>query len=178
MLAAFVTSTMAIAAPMSGLMDASKLQDEKVTDSSGKKIGEVKEVLIDPEIGTIRYIVVQMDKEMNLEDRKIAVPWSAFDLTQSNENRPELSLNATKEKLETAPSYGGGDAARLYSEQASAPIYEYWSVVWFPTPRIATGMERENPGSTAQGVSQAGPTPPSTETPTDPPSEIAASPTP
>ncbi len=95
MLAAFVTSTMAIAAPMSGLMDASKLQDEKVTDSSGKKIGEVKEVLIDPEIGTIRYMIVQMDEEMNLENRKIAVPWSAFDLTLSNENRPELSLNAT-----------------------------------------------------------------------------------
>ena len=119
------------------LVDASKLDGRDVYDFHGQKLGHLDQVLIDPQSGQVRYGVLEVDKTWSLNDPKIAVPWGSFAVKPGDNNAVNLSLDATKEKLENAPKFKAGDANRLFSKEASAPVYSYWSIYWFDEPMPA-----------------------------------------
>ncbi len=120
------------------LIDASKLDGTAVYDFHGTKLGDIQQVLIDPQSGRIRYGVVEVDKTWNWNDPQIAVPWGAFVVKKGDDKKPKLSIDATKDKLEKAPKYKVGDADRLFEKQASAPVYSYWSIYWWDEPMPAS----------------------------------------
>jgi sporulation protein YlmC with PRC-barrel domain len=122
------------AADKGPLLNAAKLDGTKVFDSQGKQIGKLDDVLVEPASGIIRYGVVQVDKTWNLNDPEIAVPWTAFTVNKPGDIDMSFSLDATKEKLESAPRYKDSDADRIFSRDASKPIYDYWSIYWFEMP--------------------------------------------
>ncbi len=114
------------------LIDAAKLDGKQVKNLQGQDLGTVKQLLIDPQSGRIRFAVIQVDKAMNLESSEIAVPFHALQISgKPDDANFHLALDATKEKLQNAPKTKVGEADRLYTKESSGPIYDYWAIVWF-----------------------------------------------
>lgn len=137
------------------LVDASKLDDLSVSDKAGNDLGEIEEVLIDPASGQVRYAVLEVDKAWQFNDPKIAVPWGSFEVTRGSDEKVRLTLDATKDKLTKAPRYKVGDANRLFSKEASQPIYSYWSIYWFDTADRGAGATSGPSASPSPGMSPA-----------------------
>lgn len=118
------------------LVDASKLEGTEVYDFHGHKLGDLQQVLIDPQTGRIRYGVMEVAKDWSWTDPQVAIPWDSFAIKRGDDKKVALSIDATKEKLEKAPKFKAGDADRLFSKEASQPIYSYWSIYWFEEPAV------------------------------------------
>jgi sporulation protein YlmC with PRC-barrel domain len=121
------------------LVDAGKLDGRDVKNLQGQDLGKIKQVLIDPQSGRVRYGVLQVDKAWSLNNPEIAVPFGAFKITRTANNDFTIQLDATKEKLEKAPQHKIGEADRLFSVEASQPLYTYWSIMWLDDPSANSG---------------------------------------
>ena len=144
------------------LVDASKLEGTEVYDYHGHKLGDLQQVLIDPQTGRIRYGVMEVAKDWSWTDPQVAIPWDSFAVKRGDDKKVALSIDATKEKLEKAPKFKAGDADRLFSKEASQPIYSYWSIYWFEEPTATTQSKEDSTGST-KTVDQPGTSPTSNE---------------
>lgn len=149
-----ISSTAALAVPDNNqnanskwLVDASKLEGTEVWDFHGNKLGGLQQVLIDPQTGRIRYGVMEVDKAWNWSDPQVAIPWDSFAVKRGDDMKTVLSIDATKEKLQNAPKFQTGDADRLFSKEASQPIYSYWSVYWFDEPAATTTSSTDAPAA-------------------------------
>ena len=147
-----------------GYIDVSRLNGMAVWDFHGKKIGDIQQVLLDTKSGRARFAVVQVDKEWSLDNPEIAVPWGSMHVKWTDE-KPVVSMDATKEKLMGAPGYKLGDADRLYTKEASEPIYSYWSIVWHEDP-ITPDPSNTTNKSDREGTSTNSTTPTAPNTPT------------
>lgn len=114
-----------------GLIDISNILDKSVKGLNGDNLGDIDQLLVDPNTGRIRYAVIEVDKAWNWNEPKVAVPFQALQVTHKGNNNVQFTLDATKEKLEKAPKFRVGDAERLYSREASQPIYSYWAILWY-----------------------------------------------
>src|SRR5512132_2622078 len=66
----------------SGVLKASNLIGKRVQSTEGKKLGEVKDLVINPDDGDIQYVVLDFGGFLGLGDKYFAVPWDALQLTQ------------------------------------------------------------------------------------------------
>lgn len=138
-----------------GLLDATGLDGTDVWDFHGKKIGDLKHILVDPHSGRARYAVIEVDKAWELIDPEVAVPWGAFRFARKDDKSLEVALDSTKERLAGAPRYKAGDKDRIFNRDGGETIYSYWRIQWY-----------DDPATTAPGTT----TPPTSTTPstTDP----------
>jgi sporulation protein YlmC with PRC-barrel domain/osmotically-inducible protein OsmY len=79
---------------MGAQVRASSLVGQKVVDSSGKRIGKVRDALIDLQTGRLAFLVI------DTKGRQIAVPGD-----QCRSQGTELSLNIASDRLMTAPAF-------------------------------------------------------------------------
>lgn len=143
------------------LIGASKLDGKKVVNLQGEELGDLQQLLIDPQTGRVRYAVIEINKLWKINDPEVAVPFGALKITgKPNDANFKITLDATKDKLSNAPKHKIGEADRLFSKEASQPIYTYWSIYWFEDPKPGkTGKtsgdktESGKPGSTGSGTS-------------------------
>ena len=75
-----------------------------VKDQLGRDLGDVDELLFDPESRKVRYIVLDLDdNELDLEDRKVLIP---IGLAQLHEDDDDVILpDVTVEQLSALPEY-------------------------------------------------------------------------
>lgn len=139
------------------LVDASKLEGTAVWDFHGNKLGDLQEVLIDPQTGRIRYGVMEVDKSWSWSDPQIAIPWDSFAVKRGDDKKAVLSIDATKEKLEKAPKFKAGDADRLFSKESSQPIYSYWSVFWYEEPSASMKSNTDSSATPSSTTTQEEP---------------------
>ena len=115
-------------------MPASEIKGTHVKNLQNEDLGEIEEVLLDPNTGQVKFAVLEVGGFLGLGSTKVAVPWSAFQLTQEG-NKPRWVLDADKEKLKNAPKVEGRNYQRLYTKSEAEPIFVYWKVSWVePTP--------------------------------------------
>lgn len=139
------------------LVDASKLEGTAVWDFHGNKLGDLQEVLIDPQTGRIRYGVMEVDKSWSWSDPQIAIPWDSFAVKRGDDKKAVLSIDATKEKLEKAPKFKAGDADRLFSKESSQPIYSYWSVFWYEEPAASMKSNSDSSATNSSATTKEEP---------------------
>jgi len=111
------------------LLSAAEIQGAAVTNLEEESIGEIDEVLIEPDSGQIRFAVVSVGRFLAMGSTRVAVPWTALKI-ERQEGEIRILLNATKERLEKAPRVEGKSYERLYPADISQPIYVYWDVDW------------------------------------------------
>ena len=128
------------------LIDASTLDGKKVTNPQGEDLANISQLLVDPQSGQVRYAVLELNKLWKINDPEVAVPFGALKITgKPSDANFKVTLDATKEKLSNAPKHKIGEADRLYTKDASAPIYSYWSIVWFePVPASTPAKSGDN----------------------------------
>lgn len=82
------------------LVPASKVVGADVFNTTGIKIGEIKDVLMHPNTGKIAYATLAIGDYVGKGDKLTNVPWNA--IRQSKKDTPGFVVNVDKTKLSTA----------------------------------------------------------------------------
>jgi sporulation protein YlmC with PRC-barrel domain len=77
--------------------------DEDVYDNQENKIGDVNDILLDPD-GRVSAVIVGVGGFLGVGEKDVAVPFKALKVAEKNGER-YLVMNTTKEALQSAPGY-------------------------------------------------------------------------
>ncbi len=84
------------------VLSATTILSDKVVDPAGEELGEMKELMIDLDLGRIAYAVLSFGGILGMGKKLIAIPWEALTL---DTDRHVFILAAEKELLERAPAF-------------------------------------------------------------------------
>lgn len=87
---------------MGRYLTASSLEGDKVVNSLGEHLGEIKEIMLDLESGKIDYIVVEFGGFLGLGVKYFAIPFRLLKLDAANRR---FVFDQTREVLEKAPGF-------------------------------------------------------------------------
>jgi hypothetical protein len=121
------------------LLAASEIDGATVINFQNQEIGDIDELLVEPETGQVRFAIVSVGGFLGLGSTKVAVPWRAFQIATAR-GTTKYMLDATKERLEKAPRLEGKNYERLYPLDSAEPVFGYWDVEWIESPHAAGAM--------------------------------------
>lgn len=107
----------------SGVLKASEVVGMNVQGTDGKKLGDIKDLVIDPEDGGVQYAVLDFGGFAGIGDKYFAVPWEALQLDKTNK---KLSLDIHKKDLKDAPGFDKTNWPDLNLQQVV--IYEFYEI--------------------------------------------------
>src|ERR1700758_3097562 len=102
---------------------AKKVLGTNVKDPTGKKIGEVEDVVLDKESNNIMFAVVGFGGFLGVAEKYHPIPWSALEF-DADENA--YVVNYTKEQLEGAPAASLDELTRGDGQQFRERTYTYY----------------------------------------------------
>ena len=141
---------------------ASKLIGREVTSSSGERVGQIEDILLNPASGRIDFAVIAMSgsyaganntgaNTTASEQRLVPVPWSLLKPRQTGqaagEEQRTLTLNVEPSKLNDAPSISGNDWSSLRESGWRERVYSHYGL----TAGEASGGA-ESPSGTTKGA--------------------------
>jgi sporulation protein YlmC with PRC-barrel domain len=77
---------------------------QNVYDQNNNKIGEVMDVLLDKS-GKVTSLILGVGGFLGAGEKDVAVPFDAVKVTNNNNNKWYLVMNATKDELKSAPGF-------------------------------------------------------------------------
>ena len=104
---------------------AKKVLGTKVEDRSGKKIGEVEDVILEKEDNTILFAVVSFGGFLGIAEKYHPVPWASLDY---DEQRNSYVVDFTKEQLQAAPSGSVEELTKNDGRNFRERAYDYYKV--------------------------------------------------
>jgi sporulation protein YlmC with PRC-barrel domain len=124
-LVSFLQTEVAQAKDKSGVLKASQLIGMKVEGSDGKKLGDIKDLVVDRDDGSIDYAVLDFGGLVGIGDKYFAVPWPALRFAQDNK---KLLIDVSKKDLKDAPGFDKKNWPDLSDREQVIVIYEYYGV--------------------------------------------------
>lgn len=120
-------------APRTNVLSASTLMGDKVVNPQGEHLGEIKELMIDPQTGHVGYAVLSFGGFLGMGDKLFAVPFRALELKSE---RKEFVLNVPKDKLKTAPGFNKNEWPKSADRQWGTEIHTFYGLTpyWEATP--------------------------------------------
>ena len=112
------------------LFDSSVIENTKVTDKDGKHLGKLERLLIDSLTGRVRFVIIEVDKEWSLNNPEVIIPWSTLQIAPQGDKNYTVRIDATRDKLMSAPNFDKALVQQLTTREAGQPIYAYWGVTW------------------------------------------------
>ena len=120
-------------------MKASNIIGTNVVNPDGDKLGDVKEIVIDPRTGRVAYAVVSFGGFLGMGTKLFAIPFSAlkYNVTKSefanNEYiipsehiQSEYVLDISKERLEKAPGFDIDHWPLMSDEKWHRDMHRYY----------------------------------------------------
>jgi len=92
---------MATATGHTSAIRAKKVLGTTVKDTSGRKIGEIEDVVLDKQSNSIMFAVVGFGGFLGMAEKYHPIPWSSLDYDPSESS---YVVNYTKEQLQAAPA--------------------------------------------------------------------------
>ncbi len=120
---AITSSFPAHARDKSGVLKASDLIGMNVQGTDGKNLGNIKDLVIDPDEGGVEYAVLEFGGFAGIGDKYFAVPWEALQLDHTSK---KLSLDVHQKDLKNAPGFDKNNWPDLSLDQVL--IYEFYEV--------------------------------------------------
>ena len=105
-------------------LKASDMIDTDVVSPQGDSLGEVKEVVIDPNTGRVAYAVISFGGFLGVGEKLFAIPFKAL---KYNWAENEYVLDVPKERLEDAPGFDEDNWPTM-SEQWHRDVHEYYEL--------------------------------------------------
>jgi sporulation protein YlmC with PRC-barrel domain len=137
-------------APAKVLFLGSDLRTRTIENAEGEKLATVREIVVDPRVGRVSYVVLALGGTAGANEKMIAVPWDSLK-AMPDKNNPKierLTLSTTREKLAEAPEF---QASTEGWKAASEPdyvirVYEFYSVApyWTVEKKIEKAPEPKN----------------------------------
>lgn len=115
----------------SGVFKASELIGMKVQGTDGKNLGDIKDLVINPDDGAIDYAVLDFGGFLGIKDKYFAIPWDALQLTS---NKGKVLIDATKRDLKNAPGFDKNNWPDFGDLAQTTVIYEFYGV---PVPNTS-----------------------------------------
>jgi sporulation protein YlmC with PRC-barrel domain len=119
-------------APAKMLYLASDLRSRSIENPEGEKVATMHELVVDPDVGRVAYVVLSVGGNVGAGEKMIAVPWEALKSMPDKVNPKfeRLTLATTREQLEKAPEF---QATTEGWAKASEPdyvlhVYEYYAL--------------------------------------------------
>lgn len=104
------------------------LKGKKVENMSDEKLGDVKDLVLDPHNGRVAYAIVSVGGFLGMGDRHVAVPWEAMNVTHEDD-KTKLHLDINKERLEQAPEFKDDEWDRMGNrEWIRDEVYGFYGV--------------------------------------------------
>ncbi len=107
------------------VVKASTLRGTNVKNLKKENIGEIQDLMINMETGSIEYAVLSFGGFMGIGDKYFAVPVEAMNF--STQNR-EITLDVDKDKLKNAPGFDKNDWPREASPEFIQSIYDHYGL--------------------------------------------------
>lgn len=119
------------------VLSASTLMGDKVVNPQGEHLGEIKELMIDPQTGHVGYAVLSFGGFLGMGDKLFAIPFRALELRP---NGKEFVLNVPKDKLKAAPGFNKNEWPKSADRQWGTEIHTFYGTTpyWESTPVHAT----------------------------------------
>lgn len=105
------------------LMSASSLDGDDVKNLDGQSLGNVKDIMLDTDNGTIAYYVLSFGGFMGMGDKYFAIPPEAMTLDTKAEC---FILNVSKEQLKNAPGFDKDNWPNMADPAFRDEIYSYY----------------------------------------------------
>ena len=102
---------------------ASSIIGTDVVNPNGDNLGDIKEVVIDPNTGKVAYAVVSFGGFLTMGEKLFAIPFSSFKYDPA-EN--EYVLDISKERLEAAPGFDADSWPLMSDEKWNRDVYKYY----------------------------------------------------
>lgn len=102
---------------------ASKIIGADVYDMQDRKIGDIKDVVIDPQRGSIDYAVLGFGGAMGVGTKYFAVPWKSL---QANAEGKRYVLNVDKEALKNAPGFDKNNWPDMANQHWASDVERFW----------------------------------------------------
>jgi sporulation protein YlmC with PRC-barrel domain len=97
----------------------------KVTDPTGRKIGQLEDVILDKQSNSIMFAVVSFGGFLGMGEKYHPIPWAALDYEPSES---AYVVSFTKEQLEAAPSGSIDELTHDDGMQFRDRTYDYYKV--------------------------------------------------
>lgn len=104
---------------------ASRVIGTDVYDTTGEKIGEVEDVMLDKMSDKIMFAVVGFGGFLGIGEKYHPLPWSVLDY---QEDKGGYVVNYTREQLEAAPAHSISDLTKNDGQQIRQTTYDYYKV--------------------------------------------------
>jgi sporulation protein YlmC with PRC-barrel domain len=92
------------------LMSTESILGSDLKDPQGKDVGEIKQLMIDPQTGAVKYAVVSVGGFLGMGEKTIIVPWHTMEVARDGRS---VVLNASEQLLKDAPEYQQGKESEL-----------------------------------------------------------------
>jgi len=102
---------------------ARKVIGTNVSDPSGRKIGEIEDVILDKQSNNILFAVVGFGGFLGMAEKYHAVPWAMLDY---DESLGAYRVEVTKEQLKAAPAGSIDELTREDGLPFRDQAYEYY----------------------------------------------------
>lgn len=123
---------------------ASELLGVNVTSKLGENVGEVQDLIIDPETGEIQLALVGKGFMAGLGDRVIPLPWQALNVR----SQQKFVVNIDHDKLQKAPAWS---EAEPHSHDYMIRIYRFYEL----EPETGLGGAGRSGQQSGQGEGQS-----------------------
>ncbi|SOD39932.1 PRC-barrel domain-containing protein [Nitrosovibrio sp. Nv4] len=96
-----------------------------IYNPKGEKLGNIKEVMLDVEAGSVAYAVLSFGGFLGIADKLFAVPWNALTLKLETLDK-RFILDAEKERLESAPGFDKDNWPDMADQSWIDQIHSYY----------------------------------------------------
>jgi sporulation protein YlmC with PRC-barrel domain len=123
---------------------ASKLIGADVENGQGEDLGQIEDVVLDPQDGRVAYAVLSFGGFLGLGEKYFAIPWSALAAKAGDDDT--LILNVDKEKLKNAPGFDRNSWPNMADRTWGREIHSYYGITPYWESRQAA--RQDTPAST------------------------------
>ena len=109
---------------------ASKLMGMNIQNSKKERVGQIKDIVVDPMSTRIQYVAVTYGGFLGLGDKMFAVPMQAIKVQQDPDNRDRvvLVLDVTKEQMNGAQGFDEANWPNFSDEKFSGELHRRYRV--------------------------------------------------
>ena len=135
------------------LLSGTTIEGTKVRNFNDKKLGTIKDIMIDLESGSIVYAVLSVHEGfLNLDSKYFAIPWQALEFDTKNEF---ARLDINEERLENSPGFDKDNWPTAPQREFIDDVYSYYGYESFYTNRSNFG-DRTGLGNDFESESMVG----------------------
>jgi len=107
------------------ILSSNSITGTEVVNQKGETLGEIKDMMIDTNNGTINYAVLSFGGFLGLGDKYFAIPFEAFTVNSTTE---KFVLNVGKDVLEKAPGFDKNNWPKSTDTSFWNSLYDIYGV--------------------------------------------------